>query len=268
MTDNRSATIPVVQIHDTAVTVNGIEISEFAIQEEARNYEDQDKNKAKERAAAALVIRHLLLEEAQKIGIDQDQGDEKAIEDLLAKKISLPDASDEMRKNYFEKNRENFRSPDLFEVSHILLAAAPDDLELREQLRAQSEQYIQQLQATPEIFAELAKQYSACPSKEVGGNLGQITNGTTVPEFERQLFTLPEGLHNQAIESRYGYHIVRVDRKIEGRPLEFSMVSESIAAHLYRHSQKQAVSGYIEDLVKRAKVKGVDMQAVRAAPTV
>lgn len=261
MTENRPDTIAVTQINATAVTVNGIEISEFAIEEEMKNFEDQDL--IKERASAALVIRHLLLEEAQKIDISQDDGDEAAIEKLLAEVIVLPDASEEMRRNYFDKNRENFRSPDLFEVSHILLAAAPDELDLRAELRAKAEQLIEQLQENPELFADLAKEHSECPSKEMGGNLGQITNGTTVPEFERQLFALPEGLHNYAIESRYGYHIVRVDRKIEGKPLEFDMVTESIAAHLYRHSQRQAVTQYIEELVKQAIVVGVDMEAVR-----
>ncbi len=261
MTENRPDTIAVTQIDSTAVTVNGIEISEFAIEEETKNFEDQEQ--AKERAAAALVIRHLLLEEAEKIGVSQDQGDEQAIEKLLEDKITLPDASDEMRRNYFDKNRENFRSPDIYEASHILLAAAPDDLDLRAELRAQAEQLIEQLQENPDLFVGFAKEYSECPSKETGGNLGQISPGTTVPEFERQLFSLPEGLHGHAVETRYGYHIIRVDRRIEGKPLEFEMVSESIAAHLYRHSQKQAVSLYIEELVKQAIVTGVDMEAVR-----
>ena len=261
MTDQLSDSIPVTQIDDKTVTVNGIEISEFAIEAEMAQLEGEEK--AFEKAAATLVIRHLLLEQAKEADISMENGDEKAIEELLATALSMPEADDEFRKSYFEKNREQFRSPDLYEVSHILLAAAPDDLDLRAELRVKAEELIAVIQQDESTFEALAKEHSACPSAKMGGNLGQITSGTTVPEFERQLFSLPEGFHHNPIESRYGYHIVNVNRMVAGKPLEFEMVSESIAAHLYRHTQKQAVSQYIEELVKQAKVIGVDMQAVR-----
>ena len=69
-----------------------------------------------------------------------------------------------------------------------------------------------------ERFAELARQHSACPSKEQGGALGQISKGQTVPEFERQLFRLPAGLCPQPLESRYGFHLVTVTPPPEGAP--------------------------------------------------
>lgn len=262
MSDNKLDIISAVQIESGAVTVNGIEISEFAIEEESKNYPGE---KTRDRASAALVIRHLLLEEAGKNGIGLDQPDEKIIDDLLQKVVTMPSASEEVLQSYYEKNRDNFRSSDLYEVSHILFAASPDDLEAREKMRAIAEEVIRQVVADSSRFAQLATEHSACPSKEMGGNLGQITYGSTVPEFERKLFTLPEGLHEQPLETRYGYHVVRVDRRVSGKQLPFEMVRESIASHLYRHSQKQLVGEYIDHLVKAARVTGVDMQSLRKA---
>jgi peptidyl-prolyl cis-trans isomerase C len=261
MADNHSNTIPVQQVDEHVVMVNGVEIPEYLINEELKNYEDQDR--PRERAAAALVIRHLLLEEIEKEGISTKEGEEAAIEKLMSKKITLPEADESARRIYFENNREQFRSSDLYEVSHILLATPPDAFEERAEFKEKATQLIEQLEAKPQLFETLAKLHSACPSKEVGGSLGQISNGSTVPEFERQVFSLPEGLHSKPIETRYGYHIIRVDRQINGEPLEYEMVSNQIAGKLLRQSQRQAISEYINDLTAHAVIHGIDIHALK-----
>lgn len=261
MADELSETIPLTQLDEHIVTVNGVEIAEFLISEEEKNYQEQDR--PRERAAASLVIRHLLLEEVANEGISTNEGEEKALEQLMEQKISMPEADEIARRNYFEKNREQFRSSDLYELSHILLAAPPNSLDERAEHRLLAEQLIEQLQQQPEEFAALAKQHSACPSKEVGGSLGQVSNGSTVPEFERQVFCLPQGLHNKPLETRYGYHIVRVDRQISGEALEYEMVSDQIAGKLYRQSQRQAISEYINSLIMHAAIHGVDMKSLQ-----
>lgn len=259
--ETSSDTIPLTQLDEHIVTVNGVEIPEFLISEEEKNYQSHDRSR--ERAAAALVIRHLLLQEVENEGISTEEGEEKAIELLMDNKISIPDADEAALRTYFESNREQFHSPDLYEVSHILLASPPSAFEERAQFKQLAEQIIEQLQEQPEKFPALAAEHSACPSKEVAGSLGQISNGSTVPEFERQLFSLPEGLHNKPLETRYGYHIVRVDRQIHGQPLEYDMVSDKIAGKLLRQSQRQAISEYINDLVTHAAIHGVDMKSLQ-----
>ena len=117
---------------------------------------------------------------------------------------------------------------------------------------------IEQLQSQPQTFGALAKEVSACPSKEVDGNLGQISKGQTTPEFERQVLSLEPGLCPTPIESRYGYHVVRVDRKIEGRPLEFEQVFNDIAAYLNESSLRRAISQYIELLLSDCEISGID----------
>jgi len=54
---------------------------------------------------------------------------------------------------------------------------------------------------------------SDCPSKENGGDLGQIGKGQTVSEFENVLFRMQEGeLSCTPVDSRYGYHIIHLRR--------------------------------------------------------
>lgn len=94
----------------------------------------------------------------------------------------------------------------------------------------------------------------------MGGSLGQISNGQTVIEFERQLFTLPEGMHDRAIESRYGYHITNIHKKIVGKQLEFSMVEDQIDKYLNHRRYRQAIADYLYTLADKANIEGLDLQ--------
>ncbi|MCI0667012.1 MAG: peptidyl-prolyl cis-trans isomerase, partial [Methylococcaceae bacterium] len=107
---------------------------------------------------------------------------------------------------------------------------------------------------------DLAKQHSACPSKREGGDLGQISRGQTTSEFERQLFVLPQGLASRPVETRYGYHVVEVQRKQEGRILEYEQVAKKIAGYLNESVRRKAVSQYIRVLIGEARIQGIDMQ--------
>ena len=63
---------------------------------------------------------------------------------------------------------------------------------------------VAELQAQPERFAELAGQYSNCPSGAVGGSLGQLARGQCVPEFDELLFRLQPGeLSGRLLETRF-----------------------------------------------------------------
>ena len=70
---------------------------------------------------------------------------------------------------------------------------------------------------------------SACPSAAQGGHLGQISRGQTVPEFETFLYNLEVGqICPVPVKTRFGYHVLRLDRRIEGRQLPFEAVSDRI----------------------------------------
>ncbi|MDI9675036.1 peptidylprolyl isomerase, partial [Pseudomonas aeruginosa] len=53
--------------------------------------------------------------------------------------------------------------------------------------RKQAAELLDELRGHPERFVDLARRFSACPSKESGGDLGWIEPGQTVPEFEKRL---------------------------------------------------------------------------------
>jgi peptidyl-prolyl cis-trans isomerase C len=250
--------------HHAQIMVNGVTISEADIAQEMQFHPAASADQAQQAAARALVVKELMLQRADELGIEAEaqageSPEEAKIRMLLDQEIKRPEATDEACRRYFEANPDKFKSPTIMAASHILLAADPRELAEREQMKEQAEGLIAQLQAKPESFSELAKQHSACPSKELDGSLGQITKGSTVPEFERQILALPMGLAATPIESRYGYHIVRVDERIEGEPLPYDHVADAIASYLRDRVYHQAISQYVTLLAGEASIDGIDI---------
>ncbi len=106
---------------------------------------------------------------------------------LIACEIVTPKADNATCRRYYEQNRRRFTSPTLHEVSHILLPHDGPDLELT------AATILTALRGDPAAFEALARLHSVCPSKDTGGNLGQIGPDQTVPEFEAALPELPVG---------------------------------------------------------------------------
>jgi len=251
------------------ITVNGVAIDEKDLANELQYHPNGNFNVVVQQAGQALVIRQLLIDEAKKQGIisssTETVNDEEAMQKLVESNISYDAPNEDICQRYFDNNKEKFMTMPLMEVDHILLAAAKDDIEGRDAAKSNAAVIISQLQqeisnGEPSSFAALAKEYSACPSKESGGNLGQLSKGQTVPEFERQLMPLSEGVSDKAIESRYGFHVVNINRKIEGKQLDYDMVSDKVRGYLVNSASHLAIQAYIQSLVEQADVAGVEIK--------
>jgi peptidyl-prolyl cis-trans isomerase C len=257
------------------VSVNGVAIPSAAIVRETQHHQASDPDVAWELATRALAIRELLMQEAERLAIDAqpiDDGEgrtetpeEARLRALLEREVVVPRADEAACQRYYESNRRRFRSPDLFEVAHILIAAAPGNDHARRAARQAAVALIDELQKNPAGFAAAAAARSDCPSARHGGNLGQIGPGQTVPEFEAALVRMAEpGLCPDPVETRYGMHVVRVDRRIDGRQLPFEAVHERIADYLDEAVHRRALQQYVSILAGRAQVTGVDLGAANS----
>ncbi|MES2323567.1 MAG: peptidylprolyl isomerase [Pseudomonadota bacterium] len=237
------------------IAVNGVDIDDSAIEQELRHHQDAD-NPLKT-AVQELVLRTVLLQQAETLGILGDE--DERIDTLLALQVKVPKADDEACLRYYRNNAAAYTNGDMVEARHILLQVTPNaPLEL---LRGTGEALLDALQAQPERFAELAAQYSNCSSGQVGGSLGQLSRGQSVPEFEELVFRLGEGeLAGRLLETRFGLHIVQVLRKAAGTLLPFEAVRGEIAAFLDRQSSQRAIHQYLHILVGQAEIAGVELE--------
>lgn len=237
------------------IAVNGIDIEDRAIEAELQYH--QDAPQPLKQAVQELVLRTLLLQQADTLGILGD--DDERIDTLLALQIAVPKADEAACRRYYDNNPARYTSGDLVEARHILLQVTPDvPLEL---LRGTGEALLEALQLQPERFAALAAAYSNCSSGQVGGSLGQLSRGQCVPEFEELVFRLAEGeLAGRLLETRFGLHIVQVLRKVPGTLLPFETVRSEIAVYLDRQASQRAIHQYLHILVGQAKIDGIELE--------
>ncbi|HWP24981.1 MAG TPA: peptidylprolyl isomerase [Xanthobacteraceae bacterium] len=252
------------------IRVNGVPIPRAAISAEAQHHPARTPLQAWKQAAQALIVRELLLQEARRLGVctepasdaqgRRETGEEATIRALLEREVATPEPDEETCRRYYAQNPRRFRSPDIYEAAHILFAAHQDDAQAYARAKAMAEQCLAALREQPERFAELAAAHSACPSAAQGGNLGQITKGQTTPEFERALFALSPGETTQApVATRYGFHIIRLDRRHEGRQLPYEFVAPRIADYLREAVRRRALAQYVARLAGGARIEGIDL---------
>jgi peptidyl-prolyl cis-trans isomerase C len=240
-----------------SIRINEVEISDTALFAEMQYHPAATAAEAQRLAGEALAVRELLAQAALARGYGEGSD---AIDALLAEAVPVDEPDEAACRSFYETHPARFRSNDLIEAEHILLAAAPDDSEAREEAKRKAEGLLEQSQADPSRFADLAREHSDCPSKAQGGNLGQITRGTTVPEFETFLFSLDEGeLCPVPVPSRYGFHIVRLRHRAQGRALPFEHVQGSIADYLSEQAWREGVHRFIADLAATAILEGVEL---------
>lgn len=242
------------------VRVGDIEISEDSIAAEMQYHAAEKLDEAWHEAARSLVIRELLLRKADAFAISAEQDEEVRLAAVIDQAIDVPEPDEASCRRFFDANPDQFRSPTLLAVSHILLAAAPDDVIARTEQEDTGKLLIAKLADGQGDFARLAQAYSACESRKQGGQLGQIAKGQTVEEFERVVWRLPEGLHSQLVESRYGYHIVRVDRRMDGQPLGFDQAKPTIRQYLQEKVTRRWLRQYLQVLAVEYGVEGVDLE--------
>ena len=251
------------------ITVNGVTLAPEAMALEVQYHPAESREEASFLAAQALVIRELLRQRSLDLGLvvqaEADESEEEAItRQLIELEVALPACDEASCQRYYESNTERFHTAPLLAARHILIECAPEDGEARSLAREKADQLLELLHQDGGRFAELAAAHSACSSKVQGGALGQISKGQTVPEFERQLFKLPAGLATLPIESRYGWHLVTVDQRLEGQALPYEVVAGSIRAQLQQGVWQKAVAQYLQTLIGAADIRGIQLQGAES----
>ena len=253
------------------LSVNGIVIPREDVAREVQNHPADKPILAWQAAARALIVRELLRQEAARLGVEAEPAsdsegrtetaEEAAMRALLEQEVSTPEPDEATCRRFYDQQQSRFRTGDLYEAAHILIAAPSSDAAARIAARATAEEILAALKADPMLFAAYARERSDCEtSASDGGSLGQLTRGQTVAEFEAGLERMKPG-EVAIIETRYGFHIVRLDRHAPGQLLPFDLVRERIADYLQDRVQRRALAQYVSVLAGRADIYGISLGA-------
>lgn len=263
---------PVPPPSDGTVSVNGVEIAAEAIAREIQHHPAGDGATAWRAAAQALVVRELLLQAARTAGFspspERDEAGrwELAEEALIRAALDLapePQRAGEAEcRRYYEANVHRFRMPDLFEASHMLFEPTSDDAAGWQEAEREARVLAAELGDDPGDFAEAARAFSACPTARQDGSLGQLRRGELVPEIQAALESLAEGTTGRVpIRSRFGWHVLRLQRRIPGKTLSFEMVAGKIAEMLDARAWTMSAAAFVLHLAKDATIEGVVLDA-------
>jgi len=184
--------------------------------------------------------------------IEQDIAIRQFISATLVDKITISEAE---IKAYYDNNPQFFTKPEQIRASHILIKVEPQaDAMQKEKARKTLEVVQEKLQAG-EDFGALAKEYSQGPSNSKGGDLGFFGRGQMVKPFEDKAFSMKTGEVSDIVETRFGYHLIKVTDKQTENKLAFAEVKEKLAQHLKQQKVQQEIGTYVEKLRADAKVE-------------
>lgn len=253
------------------VRVNGVVIDPEAIAREIQHHPSADGEAAWQAASRALVLRELLLQEARRLDLIADpEADESGatetqedalVRALLEQQLQPPEVGELECRRYYNSHSHRFRTSELIEASHILIEPEGTDESAWATAEARARVIAENLGNAPEAFATAAREHSTCPTAQQGGSLGQVRRGELVAAVQTALDQLPEGTTgSEPVRSRFGFHVLRLQRKLPGRTLPYEIVKDKIAQMLEARAWSIAAGQYAASLTQAAVIEGISIE--------
>lgn len=177
---------------------------------------------------------------------------DKVIEDIMSKII----ISEEEIKNRYNEKRDSYNEPEKVKARHILiLEHATDPPEKKKENRKKIENILSEVKEGKTDFSELAKKYSEGPSLQSGGDLGYFSHGKMPPSFTAAAFALKPGEVSNVVETRFGYHIIKVEDRKPAMSVPFEEVRELIKENIRLEKGNIEIAKTIEELKSKATIE-------------
>lgn len=199
------------------------------------------------------VIAQMELSETDlKSQIERNMAIRELIESQVTQKITI---TDQETKAYYDSNPKLFKKPEQVKASHILIKVDANATETQKAQARIEIVKIQQKLKTGEDFATLAKEYSQGPSSVRGGDLGYFGHGQMVKPFEDAAFALKPNEVSEIVETRFGYHLIKVVDKRPATTMAYAEVKDQLNRSLKRQKIEEGAKLFINNLKKDAKIQ-------------
>ena len=160
----------------------------------------------------------------------------------LRKMFNSITLTDEELKDFYEENKNLYYLPEMVKASHILTDTEEKANEVLEEI------------AGGMSFEDAAMKYSVCPSKQVGGALGQFGRGQMVKEFEDAVFSMEVGQISHPVKTQFGYHIIKLTDHTPPGIADFEEVYQEVKDNYFAIKQEKVYKNKKDELTKKYDV--------------
>lgn len=239
----------------------GVEIPETLLASEMQNHQSGSLKESRQMAGRALAAKAVLLAKGETLGLDFEQEfDENGLQETEEEALMRTVLSEEVVptpldastvRNIYDSQPDGFTTAPLIEASHILITPREDNQTAWQAAKDQATEILKLLKKAPKKFVSLARTVSNCPSSENGGSLGQLRPGDLMQGIWDVLLTLNiNEISNIPIKSKHGWHILKLDHRVDGQRLPFEHVKDHIEAQLEVRAWTVAAAKYVDALLR------------------
>ena len=232
-------------------TVGGMPITEDEVNEFLANLgprgQSYNNPEGKKMILEQLIGNKLLLLEARKNLFEAEPAFKAQLAKIkdsllssyaLEKALSAVKVSDKEAEDYYNANKDQFKSEESVNASHILVAD-----------EALATELIAKINAGETSFEDAAREHSTCPSGKSGGSLGDFGRGQMVPEFDSAVFSMEVGQVSPApVKTQFGYHVIKLNAKNEPQDTPFAEIKDEIKNALLNDKKRAAYDSKLNQL--------------------
>lgn len=199
----------------------------------------------KEQCLEQLISLHLFAKKGEEMKLEETEEFAKIIanakRDILAQMAmrevlaDITVSEEEMQANY-EANKQAYAKGETVSAKHILVDSEEKCNEI-----------LVAINAGEKTFEDAAKEYSTCPSGQRGGDLGEFGRGQMVKEFEDAAFAAEIGQVVGPVQTQFGCHIIKVEKKNEATVSSFDEVKEVIRRNILQQKQTKVYNAAINE---------------------
>lgn len=190
-------------------------------------------------------------EETYREDIRQQESVKRMISQGISSGISI---SDEDVEHFYNTNIDQMQEPLSVRARHILITPKSTASADHQAAREQAENILADIRDGAD-FVELATNRSEGPSAAGGGDLGYFGPGQMVPAFEQAAFALQPGALSEVVQTRFGYHVIRLEDRRGGETVSLEEAADQIRSHLGQLALQHAVELLVTTLRDEGKVE-------------
>ena len=238
--ENLSADTPFLEVNGKIVKFGSAIIAFSKIRQANREF---DQKTVFSQIVQQLVNEELLSQKIDKenqltlLALEHEKRSAKAAQ--MVSKILKSFPNDELVNSAYQNLTEQSKNALEYNASHILVKEEQQAKTIFSDLKE------------GKVFEEMAKEHSIGPTGKNGGKLNWFELNTMVPEFSTALMVLSEGDISQPVKTKFGWHLIKLNKTREKQVPELS----AIKSQLIQNLRQKKINDYLSSLTENSKIE-------------